>query len=204
MSEQKPLRPDLQIMADWVKPKSRILDIGCGDGELMAWLMCNKQVDARGLEIDPQHLSQCLARGVSVLQGDANEDLTYYPSHSVDYAILGHTLQRMSRPDETLKQLVRIGKYAIVSVPNFAYWKNRLHLLAHGRMPVTKSLNYEWYETPNIHFCSLTDLVQLCESLSITIEKRIFVTAQGKATPFSGTDMFANLLGEQGIFLLRG
>jgi methionine biosynthesis protein MetW len=196
------LRPDFRVMADWVAEGSRVLDVGCGDGELLHWLSCHKSVDGRGLEMEQPNVSECAAKGLAVIQGDANVDLEYYPTKSVDYVIMGHTLQRMDHPDRTLRELARIGRKVIVSVPNFAYWYNRYYFLSRGRMPVSKNLPYEWYETPNIHFCSLTDFVRLCDSLNITIEKRIYVTHQGKAGAFSGQNKLANLFGEQGIFLL--
>lgn len=196
------LRPDFRVMGEWVEEGSRVLDVGCGDGEFLHWLARSKQVDGRGLEMEQQNVSDCLSKGLAVIQGDANIDLAYYPSNSVDYVVMGHTLQRMNHPDKTLGELARIGKKMIISVPNFAYWYNRYYFLSRGRMPVSKNLPYAWYETPNIHFCSLTDFVQLCEALDITIEKRIYVTHQGKAGAFSGQDKLANFFGEQGIFLL--
>ena len=196
------LRPDYRVIADWVTEGSRVLDVGCANGELLHWLACHKQVDGRGLEFEQANVSECLSKGLAVIQGDANVDLAYYPSKSVDYVVMGHTLQRMNQPDRALGELARIGKKVIVSVPNFAYWYNRYHFCFLGRMPVSKNLPYEWYETPNIHFCSLTDFVRLCDSLNIAIEKRIYVTHQGKAGAFSGQDKLANFFGEQGIFML--
>lgn len=196
------LRPDFRVMADWVDEGSSVLDVGCEDGELLHWLACHKRVDGRGLEVEQSNVAECVSKGLAVIQGNANVDLRYYPSKSVDYVIMGHTLQRMDRPDVTLRELARIGRKVIISVPNFAYWYNRYYFLSRGRMPVSKNLPYEWYETPNIHFCSLTDLVRLCDRLDIAIEKRIYVTHQGKAGAFSGQDRLANLFGEQGIFLL--
>lgn len=198
------LRPDLKVIANWIEPGSKVLDVGCEDGLLLDWLVRHKEVDGRGLEVDQKNVAVCLAKGLSVIQGDANVDLAYYPSASMDYVILGHTLQRMEHPDKTLRELARIGKHVIISVPNFAFWYNRLYLLTMGRMPVSKNLPFEWYETPNIHFCSLTDMVRLSETLGIAIEKRIYVTHAGVAGAFSGTNIFANLFGEQGVFLLRG
>lgn len=198
------LRPDFRVMADWVAEGATVLDVGCENGELLHWLTCHKRVDGRGLEFEQANVSECVSKGLAVIQGDANVDLAYYPTQSVDYVIMGHTLQRMQHPDSTLKELARIGRKLIVSVPNFAYWYNRYYFLSRGRMPVSKNLPYEWYETPNIHFCTLTDFVRLCDSLGVTIEKRIYVTHQGKAGAFSGQNLLANFLGEQGIFLLKG
>lgn len=198
-----PLRPDLRVTADWVEPNSRVLDIGCGEGELLHWLVQYKHVDARGIELGQESVADCIAKGLSVIQGDANADLIYYPTDAFDYVVMGQTLQRMQHPDKTLKEMARIGKRVIVSVPNFAYWPNRLYLLLKGRMPVTNTLSYEWYETPNIHFCSLGDFVRLCDSLNIAIEKRLYITNQGKVGAFSGQNYLANLFGEQGVFLLR-
>lgn len=197
------LRADLRVVADWVAEGSRVLDVGCGNGELLHWLARHKQVDGRGLEVEQGNVATCVAKGLAVIQGDANQDLAYYPSKSVDYVIMGHTLQRMQHPDVTLKELARIGRKVIVSVPNFAYWYNRYYFLSRGCMPVSKNLPYAWYETPNIHFCSLTDFVKLCEMLDVAIEKRIYVTHQGKAGAFSGHNILANFFGEQGIFLLN-
>lgn len=198
------LRSDLQVIADWIQPGSKVLDIGCENGELLGWLARHRQVDGRGLEMDQKNVAACLTQGLSVMQGDANIDLAYYPSASMDYVIMAHTLQSMQRPDKTLREMVRIGKQVILSVPNFAYWYNRYYFVTKGRMPVSKNLPHEWYETPNIHFCSLTDMVYLCETLGITIQKQIYVTHQGKAGAFSGTNIFANCFGEQGVFLLKG
>lgn len=198
------LRADMRVTADWITPGSRVLDVGCGNGELLHWLACHKQVDGRGLELEQQNVSDAVSKGLAVIQGDANVDLSYYPTDSVDYVIMGHTIQRMNHPDKTLQELVRIGKKVIVSVPNFAFWYNRYYFLSRGRMPVSKNLPYAWYETPNIHFCSLRDFVHLCEQLQVAIEKRLYVTHQGKVGAFSGQDRLANFFGEQGIFLLKG
>lgn len=197
------LRPDLQLIAELIPSGTRVLDIGCSTGELLAWLVHEKQVDARGLEKDQQKVSQCVAAGLSVIQGDAGLDLQYYPDASYDYVILSRTLQAMHDPRKTLEELVRIGRHVIVSVPNFAYWKNRLYLALRGRMPVTKTLTYEWYNTPNIHFCTLRDLRVLCGEMGITIERRINLNYAGEPSWFSGSDRLSNLLAEQGLFVLR-
>jgi len=198
------LRADLKIIADLVPGGSKVLDIGCGDGELLAWLSAKKNVDGRGLELSQAGVNASIARGLSVVQGDADTDLYHYPDYIYDYVILSQTLQTMRDPKAVLANLVRIGRHAIVSVPNFGYWKSRLYLLFKGRMPVTKTLAYQWYDTPNIHFCTLSDFVELCEAMRISIKQRVYVDQWGIPSSFQGKGMFANLFGEQGIFMLRG
>lgn len=196
------LRTDLAVIASLIREQSRVLDIGCGNGELLAWLRDHAAVDARGIEIDQDQVHRAIARGIPVIQGDVTTDLPHYPDQSYDYVVLSQTLQTMADPRAVLEQLVRIGRKAIVSVPNFGHWKNRLHLSVFGRMPVTKTLSYQWYDTPNIHFCTITDFVRLAEQLGITIEDRVVVNAVGHKARFSGTGFRANLFGEQGVFLL--
>lgn len=196
------LRPDLAVIASLMNDGSRVLDIGCGDGELLHWLRDNKKIDGRGIEIDQEQTHKAIARGIAVIQGDVMSDLPHYPDQSYDYAVLSQTLQTMSDPRAVLEQLVRIGKQAIVSVPNFGYWKNRLQLMVTGKMPVNKTLSYEWYDTPNIHFCTITDFVILAERLGITIEDRVVVDSYGQKARFTGYGFKANLFGQQGVFLL--
>jgi len=196
-------RTDLDIIVNWISAGTRVLDVGCADGLLLQRLTHEKQVDGRGIELEQTHVATCLAKGLSVVQGDANSDLPHYPDNSFDYVIMGHTLQRMTNPAETLSQLLRIGKQVIVSVPNFAHIKNRLYLTFKGQMPVTRSLRYAWYETPNIHFCSLTDFLTLCQDLDASIEHKIYIHHNGNASQFMGLDWCANLFAEQGVFLLQ-
>lgn len=197
------LRPSLRAIANLVPKGSKVLDIGCGNGELLMWLTHEKKVDGRGLEISQAGVNACIAGGLSVVQGDADTDLQYYPDKAYDYVILSQTLQTMHSPKEVLSNLVRIGHHAIISVPNFGYWKNRLYLGLFGRMPVTKTLTYQWYDTPNIHFCTLSDFVELCELMHIAIEKRVYVDHRGIPSYFQGKGAFANLFGEEGIFMLN-
>lgn len=197
------LRPDLAVIASLITPSSRVLDIGCGEGELLAWLRDHHQVDGRGIEIDQEQVHRAIAHGIPVIQGDVASDLAHYPDQSYDFVVLSQTLQTMQDPATVLAELVRIGKQAIVSVPNFGHWKNRLYLLLFGKMPVTKTLTYQWYDTPNIHFCTITDFVVLAEKLGITIEDRVVVDAHGQKTRFSGHGFRANLFGQQGVFLLK-
>lgn len=196
------LRPDLQAIADMVEPNASLLDIGCGEGDLLAWLQANKKVSGRGIELGQAGVNRCIARGLSVIQGDADTDLQYYPDQAYDYAVLGQTLQTLRNPKEVLEQLVRIARHAIVSVPNFGFWQNRLYLFFRGRMPVTRTLNYQWYDTPNIHFCTISDFLGLCDELGLKVEKRVYVDNQGNSGIFNN-HVLANLLGQQGIFMIR-
>ncbi len=197
------LRPDLAVIASLIKPGARVLDIGCGDGTLLAWLRDRQQVDARGIEIDAAAVNKAIASGIAVVQGDVNSDLADYPSQTYDYVILSQTLQTVEDPHAVLAELVRIGRQVIVSVPNFGHWKNRLYLALLGKMPVTKTLSYQWYDTPNIHFCTIADFVILAEQLGLAIEEKVVVDAHGHRVRFSGRGHFANLFGEQGVFLLK-
>lgn len=196
------LRPALQVIANLVPAGSKVLDIGCGKGELLTWLKQEKNIDGRGLELSQAGVNAGIASGLSIVQGDADTDLQYYPDKAYDYVILSQTLQTMRNPKEVLANLVRIGKHVIVSVPNFGFWQNRLYLSVLGRMPVTKTLTYQWYDTPNIHFCTLSDFVELCELMEIQIEKRVYVNHHGLPSYFQGKGAFANLFGEEGIFML--
>jgi len=203
MDNKQLLRPDLQAIADMVEPDTSLLDIGCGDGDLLAFLQHSKKVSGRGIELSQSGVNRSIARGLSVIQGDADADLEFYPDQAYDYAVLSQTLQTLRRPHEVLEHMVRIARHAIVSVPNFGHWKNRVYLALVGCMPVTKTLSYQWYDTPNIHFCTITDFVNLCEGLGLTIEKRLYVTNQGVPSTFSNKGLFANVFGEQGIFMIR-
>lgn len=175
------LRPDLAIIAGHVAPNARVLDIGCGDGALMAALRDEKGVDARGMEIDPAKVELCISRGLSVIQGDANLDLAAYPDDAFDYAILSQTLQTTQRPDLMLDELLRIGRQAFVSFPNFGHWRVRLALLWHGRMPVTRNLPQTWYDTPNIHHLTVADFQDLLTAKGVRVQGSWYL-AHGKET----------------------
>jgi len=192
------LRPDLRAIADAVPPGSRVLDVGCGDGALMAALRDTKGVDARGIELSRDGVAAAVARGLSVVQGDADTDLVDYPTHAFDYAILSQTLQATRAPHRVLNELLRIGRHAIVSFPNFAHWRVRLSLLLGGRMPMTRALPAQWYDTPNIHFCTIDDFRALIAAEGITVEATRYLTGGRVHGP-----VFANLLAEQAIFVLR-
>ena len=195
------IRVDLQLIADMVNPATRALDVGCGDGALLAYLVNFKQVDARGMELSQAGVNACVANGLSVIQGDADADLRDYPDDAFDYVILSQTLQATREPREVLRQMLRVGKRAIVSFPNFAHWQVRLHLVFGGRMPETPSLPYKWYDTPNIHLCSIDDFRGLCRDMGLSIERAIVLDRNSK--PISLPPLLANLLGEQAVFMLR-
>ena len=192
------LRPDLAIIADHVPAGARVLDVGCGDGELMAALRDEKGVDARGLEIDPANVAAAVGRGLSVVQGDADRDLADYPDQSFDYAILSQTLQTARRPDLVLDHLLRIGRRGFVSFPNFAQWRVRLSLLFGGRMPVTRQLPEQWYDTPNIHHVTVDDFRAMVAARGIAVEGAWFLSGD-RRTGSAG----ANLLAAHAVFLLK-
>lgn len=193
------LRPDLAIIADAILPGTRVLDIGCGDGTLLEYLATHKNVDARGIEISRAGVSAAVARGLSVIQGNADTDLADYPSGSFDVVVLSQTLQATQKPDAVLTEMLRIGKRAIVSFPNFGHWQARFSVALNGRMPVTTLLPIEWYETANIHLCTISDFERLCKIRQFRIEQAIYMIG-GKP---SNRRFLSNLLAEQGLFILN-
>lgn len=197
------IRPDLQLIANMVVPGSRVLDVGCGDGSLLDYLLHEKDVDGRGIELSMDGVNACVSQGLSVIQGDADTDLFDYPERAFDYVILSQTLQATMAPKEVLENLLRIGSRAIVSFPNFGYWRVRMSLAFKGCMPRTKSLPHQWYDTPNIHFCTIADFLKLCDDLEIMIEKSLAVNNKGLGAAISPRLFTANLMGEQAVFLLK-
>jgi|TARA_R110002096_G_scaffold257381_1_gene450943 methionine biosynthesis protein MetW len=195
------IRIDLLLIANMIPDGARVLDVGCGDGELLDYLRREKNVDARGIELSPEGVNESVAKGLSVIQGNAEEEIGHFPDNSFDYVILSQTLQAMNRPDRILRELLRVGKRAIVSFPNFGYWRVRLHLALKGRMPVTKSLDLPWYSTPNIHFCTIRDFVDLCKKLDIRIEKGMAVDSTGSKMSLNSM-VLSNLLGTQGLYVI--
>ena len=191
------LRPDLAIIAAQVPPGVRVLDVGCGDGALLAALRDGKGVDARGLEIDGGNVAAAVARGLSVVQGDADVDLAAYPDRSFDYAVLSQTLQTVRRPDRVLDDLLRIGERAFVSFPNFAHWRTRVSLLWGGRMPVTRLLPEAWYATPNIHHLTIDDFRAFARERGVRIEAAWFLAGTQRLSPAA-----ANFRAEHAVFLL--
>ncbi|GGF65102.1 methionine biosynthesis protein MetW [Terasakiella brassicae] len=203
MNNAKAIRVDLQIIADMIEPGARVLDVGCSDGQLLEYLVKEKNVRGRGLEISPNGVNACVAKGLSVVQGDAEEDLGYYPDNGFDFVILSQTLQATHHPDQIVKDLLRLGKRAIVSFPNFGHWRVRSYLFFKGRMPVNESMPYQWYNSPNTHFCTIKDFIVMCDEMGVTIERSIALDADGQAHRIRTNLFFANLLGEQAVFLLR-
>jgi len=193
------LRTDLQAIANLINSGSRVLDIGCFEGELLYHLAKHKNVDARGIELIQSNVSKCVKSGLAVIQGDADTDLKFYPDKCFDYVISSQMLQATRHPKEVLKEMLRLGNKVIVSLPNFGYWYNRLYLLKKGRMPVSETLPYQWYETPNIHFCTIKDFEILCREIGCVIENKLFLSPEGS----KNVTMLPNLLGETGVFVLN-
>jgi methionine biosynthesis protein MetW len=194
-------RVDLLLIAEMIAPGSRVLDIGCGDGELLRILAEKHGVDGRGIELSQAGVNQCVAQGLAVIQGDADDDLAYYPDLAFDYAILSQTIQATYSPRHVLEQLLRIGKRAVVSFPNFGHWRVRTQLMFGGHMPRTDNLPERWYDTPNIHLCTIKDFLALCDDIGAKVERAIALNANG--TKLVSMPLFAqNLFGEQAVFLL--
>lgn len=202
MTAQKRIRVDLELVANLVAPGSRVLDVGCGDGALLAHLTASREADARGLEISMAKVRDAVSQGLSVIHGNLETDLKDYADGAFDYAILSQTLQATHSPRDVLTDLLRIGRRAIVSLPNFGHWRIRWHLLTGGRMPMTPTLPDRWYETPNIHLCTLRDFVDLCRDMGVRIEKGFAVGSQGTVQPIDPTGRLANLVSEQAVFVL--
>ncbi len=195
-------RRDHLLVSRMVAPGSRVLDVGCGDGTLLALLAAQNGVDGRGIELSRDGVSDCLAKGLAVIQGDADTDLADYPDDVFDYVVLSQTLQATRQPKVVLEHMLRIGRRAIVSFPNFGHWRVRWELGVRGRMPVTDNLPHSWYDTPNIHFCTMRDFVQLCRASGARIEEAHALDASGQPVRWHMPWWFWNLFGEQGVFLL--
>lgn len=197
------MRRDLRVIAEMIAPQSRVLDIGCGDGVLLDHLVHVKGIDGRGVELSQGGVNACVSHGLSVIQGDADTDLADYPDGAFDYVVLSQTLQATRAPRAVLQQLVRIAGRAIVSFTNFGHLRIRLQLLFDGRMPAVGDNGTRWYDTPNIHLCTIRDFLELCAALDLEVERAVALSRLGRARELAKIGLFANLQSEQGIFLLR-
>jgi methionine biosynthesis protein MetW len=194
-------RADHLLVAEMVPPGSKVLDVGCGEGDLLR-LLETRGVDGRGIELSREGVNHCVAKGLAVVQGDADTDLVNYPDDAFDYVLLSQTLQATRQPRVVLENLLRIGQRAIVTFPNFGHWKMRLQLLVKGQMPRTDNLPATWYDTPNIHFCTIKDFVQLCDEINVKMERAVALDLYGRPLRLNAPWWFWNMFGEQAVFLL--
>ena len=190
------------VLAGLIDINSKVLDVGCGDGNLLLYLKRNKRIDGRGLEINQKNVQECLAKGLAVVEGDAEKDLVNYPNQSFDIAILNQAIQQFYEPRKVLNELLRIAKQAIITIPNFGYWKVRLNLLVTGTMPVTKTLPHSWYDTPNLHMSSIKDCYNLCSLDNINVIKSISISSNKISDITSNNLEIKNLVSELGVFVV--
>src|SRR6056300_527066 len=197
------MKQEFKIISDLIEKNTRVLDVGCGDGILMEYLKYNKEIDIRGIEISKDNVQKCLSKGLTVIEGDAEKDLLQFPDCSFDFVILSQTLQAFLNPEIVIKELLRVGKKAIVTIPNFGFWKVRLHLLIKGTMPITKNLPDEWYNTPNLHMCTIKDFYNFCENRKIKLDKSLALHNE-KISSINRLNLNTkNLSAELGIFLVK-
>jgi len=197
------MKSEFKIIADIIPEKTRVLDVGCDDGSLMEFLKSVKNVDIRGIEISKNKVQTCISKGLTVIEGDAEFDLKQFPDKSFDYVVLGQTLQAFINPEIVIKELLRVGKKAIVTIPNFGHWKVRLNLLIQGTMPVTQTLPNQWYNTPNIHMCTIKDFFKFSKTMNFKIFKSLALMNKSVSTINSSNLSFKNLFCELGIFLIE-
>ena len=197
------MKSEYKIIADMITENSRVLDVGCDDGSLMEFLKEEKNVDIRGIEISKQKVQTCISKGLTVIEGDAEFDLKQFPDKSFDYVVLGQTLQAFINPEIVIKELLRVGNKAIVTIPNFGHWKVRIDLLFQGTMPVTKTLPNEWYNTPNIHMCTIKDFFKFSRKINFKIFKSFALMNKNVSSINSSNLSFKNLFCELGIFLIE-
>jgi len=197
------MKPEFKIISDLIKKNSHVLDVGCGDGILMEFLVKEKKVNIRGIEISKAKVQNCIAKGLTIIEGNAEEDLKQFPDKSFDYVILSQTLQAFLNPERVINELLRIGKQAIVTIPNFGYWKIRLHLLLKGTMPVTRTLPDEWYNTPNIHLCTIKDFVYFSKTKNFKLSKSIALKSNQLSYIKDSNLNLKNLSSNLGIFLIE-
>ena len=197
------MKQEFKIISDLIEKNTRVLDVGCGDGILMEYLKYNKEIDIRGIEISKDNVQKCLSKGLTVIEGDAEKDLLQFPNGSFDFVILSQTLQAFLNPEIVIKELLRVGKKAIVTIPNFGFWKVRLHLLIKGTMPITKNLPDEWYNTPNLHMCTIKDFYNFCENRRIKLDNSLALHNE-KISSINKLNLnIKNLSAELGIFLIE-
>ena len=194
-------KKDFKIIADLIPAKSSVIDVGCNDGSLLEFLKEEKNIDGRGMEIDQQKVQLCLSKGISVIEGDADLDLYDYPDNLFDYSILTYTLQATKSPKNVLSELVRISSKAIISFPNFGHWKIASSLLLKRKMPISEKLSYSWHETPNLHFCTINDFIDLCDEAGIRIEKQANLETN-KLNKYNGKNLLNSYFNEVGLFLV--
>ena len=197
------MKKEFKVISDLIEEKSRALDIGCGDGNLMEYLIQNKTKDIRGLEISKEKVQNCLSKGLAVIEGDAENDLKQFPNKSFDYVILSQTLQAFLSPENVINELLRVGNRAIVTIPNFGHWKVRIDLLTKGTMPVTKNLPNEWFNTPNLHMCTILDFYNFCKKRDIKIFKSLSLNGEKISNIKISNLKIKNLISELGIFLIE-
>ena len=197
------MKSEYKIIADMIKENTRVLDVGCDDGSLMEFLKKEKNVDIRGIEISKEKVQTCISKGLTVIEGDAEFDLKQFPNKSFDYVVLGQTLQAFINPEIVIKELLRVGNKAIVTIPNFGHWKVRLNLLVKGTMPVTKTLPNDWYNTPNIHMCTIKDFFKFSKTMDFKIFKSLALMNKNVSTINSSNLSLKNLFCELGIFLIE-
>ena len=197
------MKSEYKIIADIITENSRVLDVGCDDGSLMEFLKKEKNVDIRGIEISKEKVQTCISKGLTVIEGDAEFDLKQFPDKSFDYVVLGQTLQAFINPEIVIKELLRVGNKAILTIPNFGHWKVRLNLLFQGTMPVTKTLPNEWYNTPNIHMCTIKDFFKFSKTINFKIFKSLALMNKNVSTINNSNLYFKNLFCELGIFLIE-
>ena len=197
------MKKEFKVITELIEENSRVLDVGCGDGDLMKFLLQNKTIDIRGLEISKKNVQNCLSKGLAVIEGNAENDLSQFPNNSFDYVILSQTLQAFLNTERVINELLRIGKRAIVTIPNFGHWKMRLHLLIKGTMPVTEVLPNEWYNTPTLHMCSIKDFFNFCEKRNIKIFRSLALNKEKISSIDLSNLGIKNLISELGIFLIE-